>query len=315
MVSHANADPDAVASALLMHLALKHLGLDDVDVAFPEGPSRLSRKVLAGLNLDVRYLKAPPRRHYGAAVVVDATNFAQLTVFRRLVERLPLKLVVDHHVPQGDIVSGAAFSLVGNEPATVVLAYRVVRDLGLKLDPRLATLALSGLLFDSRRFAWTTPEALRAAASLVEEGGDYALALSLLEEETPFSERVARLKGALRSHVLRVGDFLVAASEVGSFEASVARSLVALGADAALVASEKGGECRLSVRLSKGFVERTGINAGLDVAAEVARSLGGRGGGHAAAGSYRGSCSASEALRAALTAITSKLTSKPRPLR
>lgn len=315
VLTHANADPDAVASAVILGSILSEQGLEGSILAFPEGPSRLSRKILSKLDLHMRYLKAPPEHKYRAVAVVDATNAAQLSEFRQVVDKAERLLVIDHHLPSGDLVAKATHPIVGEEPATVVLVCQTLEELAVRLQPNLATLALAGLLFDSRRFALATPTALRTAAYLIERGGSYETALSLLEEAPPFSERVARLKGVLRSQILKVNGFLVALSEIGSFEASVARSLVALGADVALVASERKGECRLSVRLSKGFMERTGISASRDIAAEVANKIGGKGGGHDAAGSYIGTCRTSQALREALLVLTSKLAAKATPLR
>lgn len=315
IATHANADPDAVASSLALSHLLKHMGLESVDVAFPEGPSRLSRKILSGLGLHLRYLREPPRKVYRAVAVVDATNSVQLSAFHSAAERAELLLVVDHHTPPGDLAAMASYAVIEKEPATAVIICQAAEDLSVPLDSHLATLALAGLIFDSKRFIQITPAALRTAARLVELGGNYELALSLLEEEVPYPERVAKLKGALRSHLLKVGEFVVAVSEIGSFEASVARALVSLGADVALVASERDGECRLSVRLSRSFFARTGLSASRDLAARVADDLGGEGGGHDMAGGYKGPCSASSVLRAALAVLTSRLGSRAGALR
>ncbi|MEM1691714.1 MAG: DHH family phosphoesterase [Thermofilaceae archaeon] len=315
IVTHVNADPDALASSILLNHLLKEMGFRDVDLAFPEGPSKLSRKIMDALNIRLKYVRKPGRRAYSAAAVVDATNGVQLSVFRPLVEQSALLLVIDHHVPPGELATRASFSLVREEPATTVLVYQAVEGLSVPLTGGLSTLALTGILFDSRRFIRATPETMRTVARLLELGGDYNLALSLLEEESPYAERVAKLKGALRSHVLNVGGFLVAVSEIGSYEASLARALISIGADLALVASARNGECRLSIRASRSFLEKTGISASRDLALAVARELGGEGGGHDAAGNYKGPCSTSEALRVTLTALASKLGVKPKALK
>lgn len=315
VATHANADPDALASSLLLNNLLRDLGFRDVDLAFPEGPSKLSRKIMSALDIRLRYLRRPERKVYRAAAIVDATNSAQLSVFRATVEQAGTLLVIDHHTPPGELVARASYSLIREEPATTVIVCRAIEGFSTRLEGNLATLALSGILFDSRRFVRATPEALRVVARLLELGGNYELALSLLEEEAPYAERVARLKGALRCQVLNVGGYLVAVSEIGSYEAAVARALVSLGADVAIVVSERDGECRLSIRTSRSFLDKTKLSASRDIALTIARLLGGEGGGHDAAGNYKGSCTASEALRAALLALTSKLGSKPKVLK
>lgn len=315
VTTHANADPDAVASSILLKRLLQALGLETVDLAFPEGPSRLSRKIMSALGVQLQYMRKPARTVYRAAAVVDATNGAQLSGFRKTVGEAELLLVIDHHMPPGELAAKADFSLIRDEPATTVLVCQAALDRPSLLDQALSTLALAGILFDSRRFVRVTPDALRTVARLLELGGNYALALSLLEEETPYAERVAKLKGALRSHVVNIGGFLVAISEIGSYEASVARALVSLGADVALVASSRDGECRLSIRASRSFLERARVSASGDIASSIAEVLGGEGGGHDAAGNYKGHCTTSEALRVALLTLASKLAARPKALK
>lgn len=313
IITHANADPDGVASAIILSELLERLGLK-ASVAFPEGASKLSRKIMSQIGIKLPYLQEPQNEKYDSVAVVDATNCIQLGSFCSDVKQAKVLMVFDHHTPPGDLVSSSHYSVVKTEPATTVLVYQAVRDLSLKLNPKLATLALTGILFDSRRFFHATLETFKATASLIEEGGDYGMALSLLEEEETFSERVAKLKGAMRCQVLRVGDNLIALSEVGSFEASVARALISLGADVSLVASEKEEGCKLSIRISRSFYEKTRLSASKDLGAALAQQLEGEGGGHDMAGSFTGKCRASEVLREALKVVSNKLLAKPRPL-
>jgi nanoRNase/pAp phosphatase (c-di-AMP/oligoRNAs hydrolase) len=314
IITHANADPDAIAAAVLLASILERVGLDRISYAFPEGISKVSNRVLKGLNIEIRYFREPPRKAFRSIAVVDAANSVQLGAFRKIVERAGSLLLVDHHAPPGDLAQRSKYLVLSNEPAAVLVVYGAAKALRMHISGRLATLALTGVLFDSRRFIHVTPCALRAAAQLIENGADYQLALSLLEAEEDFSERVAKLKGAARCHTLRFGDYLVTITEIGSFEASVARALVSLGADAALVASEKPGECRLSIRLSRSFHLRTGLSAGRDLAAALAKSLSGEGGGHDLAGTFKGNCTTSEALRKLLQVLSDALGARARPL-
>lgn len=313
ILTHVNADPDAVASAVILASLLKRLGLSRASLAFPEGPSKVSKRVLSGLKLRVRYFEEPPRQRYTSVAVVDAANSNQLGAFRRVVGGARELLLIDHHLPPGDLVQRSRYRVLAPEPATTLIVCGIAQAVGAQITGDLATLALTGILFDTRRFIHVTPHALQVTAQLIERGAaDYQKALSLLETEEDFSERVAKLKGAARCHVIRYGDFLVAVTEIGSFEASVARALLSLGADAALVASERDGECRLSIRLSRSFHLKTGLSAGGDLASALAERLNGKGGGHAQAGTFKGRCSASEALREALQILGSALGAKAR---
>ena len=308
VLTHLNADPDAVASSLLMREVLLASGVEEVVVAFPEGMSRLSRRVLSGLDIRVDCLESPVRHVEKRPVVaVDVSNCNQLGAFCSVIRGARCLMVVDHHIPPGDLVQLTPYSIVQREPASTILVYHLARLMDVELDAKLLTLTLIGILFDSRRFVHVTPTALRVTAELLERGADYRKALSLLEERMSLSERIARLKGAQRSSVVRYGDYLVAVSEIGSYEASVARALISLGADVAIVARERGGECRVSIRVSSDFRSKTGVSVGRDLAASLAEKLGGEGGGHDMAGGFNGKCSAGVALREALRILANKI--------
>jgi hypothetical protein len=87
--------------------------------------------------------------------------------------------------------------------------------------------------------------------------------------------------------VLEVGQFLVARTRVGAFEASAARQLVSMGADVALVVSEDKGTTAMTGRAG-----RRALEAGFSLSAfmqELGARTGGYGGGHPGAGGYKSS--------------------------
>ena len=58
------------------------------------------------------------------------------------------------------------------------------------------------------------------------------------------SEKIARLKASQRMKVYRKGDWIIATAEVSSFQASVARGFLNLGADVAIIVGEKKGKIK-----------------------------------------------------------------------
>lgn len=304
IITHVNADPDAVATALLLKHVLERVGVYNVKVAFPDGPSKLSCKLLRNLCSTFEYMVEPSCETMSSVAVVDASNYNQVGDFAPIVNNAEMLLVLDHHIPPGDLAEKANFTVILEEPASTLIVYRVIEELKVPLSPALATLAITGTLFDTKRFIHVSPAALKLTACMLNRGGDYLKALELLEEEIDFSEKVARLKGAIRSSAIRLGEFLVVMSEVSSYEASVARSLITLGADVSIVACERDNECRLSIRFSRKFCEKTGLHVGRHVVSELAKRVKGNGGGHELAGGFNGRCSSSEVQREALSIIT-----------
>ena len=125
---------------------------------------------------------------------------------------------------------------------------------------------------------------------------------------------MARLKGARRLRIYRVGSWLGATTMVGSFQAHVARSLLGLGADFAIVGGESDDEIRVSMRGTQRFMDGSKVQLGRDVAEYVGVKLGGHGGGHSTAASF--SCRGDEesAVSAALSRLGELLGASPQEI-
>lgn len=291
VATHVNADPDAVAAAFVLKSVLEKLGFR-VRTCFPEGPSRLSKQLLD--KLEIPY-KNDCTCFSRLVVICDTSNESMLASAAECLKDAEI-VVVDHHEP-GNLVRRASLAAVYPEqPAATVIAVELAQLAGVSLEPKLATLALAGILYDTRRFSIATPKAFRAAAWLLESGGNYESAMLHPEEALEHSEKIARLKAAQRAMLIDVCGSIVALSEVTAYEASAARALITLGADVAFVLGGKE-ELRVSARAS----ERV-LDAGLsiaEIARRVAAVLGGEGGGHKGAGGLKiqGEKSQSEILR------------------
>ena len=275
VTSHANADLDGAASAIILCEVVKALGAASCCVEVPEGPSKQASEVLLKLGVQV-----PECAGAGADVlaVVDASNAVQLGQLADRLKGVEHVVLVDHH-SEGTLGSAATLKLVEpGAPSCTELVVGLAASAGVRLGRQQATLAIAAILDETSMLMRAAPATLRRVADLAELGGDYELAYSLVQrraQEDPLDVRMARLKGASRAEVAKTcNDIVIAVSEVGSYEAEVAKSLISLGADVALVIKDN----RVSVRLSKRALER-GVDAS-GLASYLAGKLGGEGGGH-----------------------------------
>lgn len=277
VTSHVNTDPDGLACAYLMARLVEEVGLE-AHLCFPGGISSVSKTILVRLGMSWQRECPEDARTF---ILCDFSNPSQL---RELAERFSdpsvTLVVVDHHFPEGKLVPLAKLAVVEREPASAVIAARILMDEGVNVCATLATLGIAGILYDTKKLLFASSNTFRVLSWLLDSGGDYRLAHSLLVEEEPRSEKLAKLKGLLRASVFEVCGYIVAFTEVSANEANVARLLVSAGADLAVVVGGKK-ESRLSIRVSD-EMQKAGIDAG-EIAQSVASALGAEGGGHAGA--------------------------------
>jgi len=286
LLTHRNADLDAVGSVALLLYSLQGVA-SRVCAYLPEGASRQARQALERLGLELPLCGED--EEFDVAIAVDSANLVQLGAGAAVYRGARFRVAIDHH-ERGSVHEAADVAFV--EPgasSSVELAVRFLEGLGLKpSDARAATLAMAGLVSDSRRFLLVGPSTFAAAQRLLEWGADYRLALDLAQlhrqagGEEDLGERIARLRAFSRLRISRsCRDILIAVTFIGSYESAIARSLVEAGADVAIVVTERRDYYRVSVRVSRRAAD-SGVTAS-SVARFLAEKFGGEGGGHEAA--------------------------------
>jgi nanoRNase/pAp phosphatase (c-di-AMP/oligoRNAs hydrolase) len=298
VICHRNADADAYLSAFALSRLISSLSPRcSVDLACPEGMTILTAKLSKLYPHEV--LDGPTGRDYDLYVAVDVGDTELLRGWaEKLRSAEGKRVLVDHHpLRSGDLYDELIVDEDATSAAEVVLS--LFEKLGVTPDQQTAQALLTGIVFDSSHLAIAGPSGLRAAVRLMDLGADVAEARRVLRSDVDYGEVMAKLKGVRRIAIYKVGPWLVVTSGVGSYQAHVARALIPLGADVALVGGVTDGETRVSLRASQRFFEKTKLHLGTDVAEPTSKGLGGHGGGHATAASF--ACQAEEADAVAKT--------------
>ncbi len=284
ILCHQNADPDAVCSAYLLSRLLTRINrrLKVVAVS-PDGVSKVSARVLENIRFEVRESAKPTE--FDTIFTVDTNTLEQLGSMKQAVEdsQRPL-IVVDHHAIHPSTRARAAV-LISNEKATSAceVVYELFKAQRVRLTRTEALAAFLGLAYETGHFAIATTRSLKLACKLLDSGVDGTKALSIIRVPMDNSERIARIKSARRLNWENIDGWIVATSAVGSFQASVARSLIGLGAHLAIVGGEKGGGLTLSFRSTSEFFSHTKFHLGRDLATALGDTMNGAGGGHSTA--------------------------------
>ncbi|NHI83094.1 MAG: hypothetical protein EAX81_02150 [Candidatus Thorarchaeota archaeon] len=298
ILGHHNADPDAVCAMLAMQYIYNALNPKGAATLVSDDVSKLSNQVLESLTPGATVSTSSDKTH-DLVVILDTNNRYQLG---SSVESLLLDpkrtIVIDHHGINPDIASLAEHTIIRSDTSsTCEIMFDLSKELGVELTPAVATLLLTGMIFDTRRFFYSGAEALSTALELIDAGADYSQSVNSLIVKPERSERIARLKAAGRCRIHLLGDWVIAISKINAFEASSCRGLIELGADVAIVGGKTSkGEVRLSARSTNKFSSMTGIDLGSDIMEPLGVVIGGHGGGHANAAGANGTMNRDAAL-------------------
>jgi nanoRNase/pAp phosphatase (c-di-AMP/oligoRNAs hydrolase) len=284
IIGHQNADPDAVCSAFLLSGRLKNLKKRlKVTVVSPDGVSKVSARVLEHVHF--RILEKAEPSEFDAIFTVDTNTLQQLGSLQHPVENCRKTLImIDHHAIHPETRTRADL-LISDPKATSAceVVLKLYDATKLQMTKKDALAAFLGLAYETGHFAIATTRSLKLAYKLLDLGVDGTEALKIIRVPMDNSERIARLKSARRMNWESIDGWLVASTVVGSYHASVARSLINLGAHLAIVGGEKKDRLTLSFRSTGELFGRTDFHLGRDLATILGENMKGAGGGHSTA--------------------------------
>jgi len=290
LLCHQNADPDALCAAFVFSRLLMHLDRGiEVEIASPEGVSRLSKIILARLPAKILTTK-PNFEKADMIFLLDTNTIQQLASWSEEITAVNAPVVVvDHHASHPETEKMAAICVSEeHSSSTCEIIYRFFKELKLKPCQTEAKALFLGIAFDTKHFTLANSETFRAVSDLVDAGVNAQEALSLLSVPMDLSERTARLKAGQRVRLIRINDWIIAFSHVTSYQASAARALIELGAHLAIVAGQKGDEIQISLRANQEFYKKTNFHLGTDLARPLGEYLRGMGGGHSTSAGVNG---------------------------
>ena len=223
-------------------------------------------------------------------VVLDANNSEQLGRFGVEVKKSKSPVViVDHHKPPTEKEFPVALEIVDDKSrSTCGIVYRLYEEAGVKVDEELAKALFLGIAFDTQLFRYADAETFLITSELVRSGLKPEEALDLFTSSMENPERIARIKASKRAKTLMLDGWLIAISHVSSYQASAARALVNLGYHLSIVCGERSGRVQVSLRCTREFHEKTGIDLASDLAEPLGRLLNGAGGGHSTSAGVNG---------------------------
>jgi bifunctional oligoribonuclease and PAP phosphatase NrnA len=292
-------DGDSLGACLALARLVRAVSGAEVDVA---GEPASRYHFLPGV--DGLLPDAQVQGPYDLAVVLDGDRTRLPAPVSAAFAAAGATALIDHHRS----TDAAGYDLAWLDPAaasTTEMVHELLAPWGVPLDPTLATLLYTGLVFDTGGFRHsnTTPATLRRAAELIGTGIDHsAITVAVIVERRPEGLRLlaetlraARLLHGGRANlaVIRADDLQRLGADKGDVEGIVDGLLYVRGVEVACLVVERSADpaaplVRLSLR----------SRSDLDVSA-LARAAGPGGGGHARA--------AGVALREPLDGVLARL--------
>jgi nanoRNase/pAp phosphatase (c-di-AMP/oligoRNAs hydrolase) len=315
VICHRHADPDAYMSAYaISSLVSKLAPAARVEVILPDGLSLLTRRLAESFKQENLVEGEGGSGDYDLLVAVDIGHTELLKDWLGKLKDSPgVKVLIDHHpIQEGSPYDHMMVDTSASSASEIVAI--LFRDLGVEMDAETAQALLLGIMFEAQHLLIAKERTLREVVRLLDRGANIDEARLLLRSPPDYGEVIAKLKSARRLKLYKVAGWVVVTTTVGSFQSNVARSLVSMGADVAIVSGETAGETRGSLRANQRFWEATKIHLGTDVAASIAKEAG-SGGGHPTAASFTCSLPEDKAAESALALVASLLKDKPAEIR
>jgi bifunctional oligoribonuclease and PAP phosphatase NrnA len=195
LTTHENPDGDALGSLLAMHEILTQLGKDSLMYMSPdEFPLPWEYR---GLHFE-GLVGAPPDDVFERTIVfLDCGNIDRMPVDFLQADGLHI-LNIDHH--HDNTRFGTVNLVCSAASCTAEMVWRIAKELGAEITPKIAKSLYVGLVTDTGRFMYenTTPIAHRMAAELIEAGVEPHKVYRELYEDLPF-RRLQLLQRALAS--------------------------------------------------------------------------------------------------------------------
>ncbi len=260
----------------------------NVTVSCPEGISASAKQLLE--NLGIGSPELVQTEGVELAILVDTNTLDQLGDAAEEIKANTIPfIVVDHHHPHPETERLATRMIVDESAsAAAEVVYRLFTASNQPLDNLTAMALLAALFVETRHFLLARKPTFEIAAGLVDAGADPRRLSEMLGTRMSRSERMARLKAAGRVQVVTLGDWILATSQLGSYQSSAARALLGLGAHIAFVGGTAKEKVRVNMRATEEFASKTGIHLGRDLAIPLGAALGGGGGGHPTAAGFFG---------------------------
>ena len=294
ITTHDSADIDGLVSCLVFKNFINQFyHLTNIDLFFHEiskGAINFINKVAEKFpNVNFSLGSEIKSFEYDIIFILDTNNLKQVKFLYNfdLLNSSIQFIFIDHHLNHkkdyGSDINPMNI-IDDNFSSTAEIIYEICEYFKIKISLPYKFILIAAILIDSGFLKHGNNDTIMRISKLLNHQINFQQLLLTLNTDEEIPEKLARIKSLQRVKIIQQGSWLIGITNVGSFEASSASTLLKVGFDIGIVSSKKKLEIRISTRAKKSFCLRTGLHLG-KIMKELSEELGGNGGGHDGAAS------------------------------
>lgn len=299
LLCHHNADPDSLGSAIAFAIYLKSAGVEKVRIGVAQSVSSYAKRLLTFSPVPV---EKDPLVKEDVVMIFDTSSLEQLEPIE--IPRGKTVIVIDHHSEKERPIRADIAVVDSSRTSTAEIVWELFKYIGF-YDERAAKALLAGVVTDTANFRFANSKTFKTVSEMLERfpvqmGEIFQLVAPVSDENIDQAKRMAILKACQRLEIKKFRKYIIAVSRVSAYESLACKTFLNLGADIAVVGSEKKG-VRISARAKESLVKR-GLHLG-KIMEKVGPVIEGSGGGHAGAAGANGKANLDEGIKLILKEI------------
>ncbi|RLF75874.1 DHH family phosphoesterase [Palaeococcus sp. (in: euryarchaeotes)] len=292
LLCHHNADPDSLGSAIAFSRYLHKLGLE-YRIGVAQSVSSYAKRLL-----NFAPVEKNPYVKEDVVVIFDTSSLEQLEPVKIPKKDGKFVIVIDHHVEKENPIKGDIAVIDSSRTSTAEIVWELLKYLNF-YDEIAARAILAGIVTDTANFRFANARTFKTVGEIqalfnIPMGEIYNLIAPVSDEALDIAKRMAILKACQRMEIKKVGKYLIALSKVSAYESLACKVFLQLGADIAVVGSEKKG-VRISARAKESLVKK-GLHLGR-LMEKIGPIIEGSGGGHSGAAGANGKKNLEDGIR------------------
>lgn len=299
LLCHHNADPDSLGSAIAFARFLKARGVEEVRIGVAQSVSSYAKRLLT---LSPVPVEKNPSVDEDVVVIFDTSSLEQLEPIE--IPKDKFTILIDHHAEKKNPIKADISVVDSTRTSTAEIVWELFKYLGFAEEISVKAL-LAGIVTDTANFRFANSKTFKSVSEMLEAfpvqmGEIFQLVAPVSDENIDQAKRMAVLKACQRMEIRKFRKYIIAVSKVSAYESLVCKVLLQLGADIAIVGSEKNG-VRISARAKESLVKK-GLHLG-KIMEKVGPIIEGSGGGHAGAAGANGKKNLDDAIRVILKEV------------